>query len=211
MTLPPILGIAGKAGSGKDTLAAYFVKKYGYVRYGFADPIKELLNQMFGWTLGQWEDREWKESYGVIVRPSHKQPAQDHLTEFDMERVKRSPRQLAQWLGTEVGRTVGGPDCWVNLMAKRFMEGRYPGTGPSSILACDQGFRLVIPDVRFENEALRIRDLGGFIIHLTRPNLPEVASHVSERGIQLHVRDRVIFNAHSIEELYEAGDMILAI
>lgn len=199
MTLPTILGIAGKAGSGKDTLAAHFVKKYGYVRYGFADPLKELLNQRFGWTLEQWENREWKESPQI-------------LSELDGRRHGRylSPRELAQWLGTEVGRTIGGPDCWVNLMAKRFMEGRYPHSG-TSLLTADQGFRLVIPDVRFENEATRIRDLGGFIIHLTRPNLPEVSSHVSEAGIQLHIRDRVIFNAGSIEELCEAGDMILAI
>lgn len=41
-----IIGLTGYAQSGKDTLANILVKKFGYTRVAFADPIRELLYEM---------------------------------------------------------------------------------------------------------------------------------------------------------------------
>jgi len=38
-----ILGLSGYAQSGKDTIADYLVKNYGYTKISFADPIRKAL------------------------------------------------------------------------------------------------------------------------------------------------------------------------
>lgn len=193
--LPSIIGITGKAGSGKDTLAAHFVSKYHCTRRAFADPIKELLNEKFGWEMSQWDDREWKERAAVL--------SADTVDVFEPKygysapqkpRATWSPRQLAQWLGTEVGRNTFGQDCWVRVMERwaRIHLGHED--------------RLVIPDVRFDNEAIWIRKMGGIIIQLHRPNTIPVAEHVSERGIDPDHIYMYILNDGTIEDLYKAVD-----
>lgn len=47
MMLPNIL-IAGRAGSGKDTVADYLVKEYGYKKIGFADYVYKIAEELFG-------------------------------------------------------------------------------------------------------------------------------------------------------------------
>lgn len=42
------IAIAGKAGSGKTTLAEFFVKKYGFTRTGFANAVKKVGMDEFG-------------------------------------------------------------------------------------------------------------------------------------------------------------------
>jgi hypothetical protein len=44
-----IIGIVGKAGSGKDTVGEYLVRKYGFIRLGFADKVKEIARDCFLW------------------------------------------------------------------------------------------------------------------------------------------------------------------
>lgn len=92
----PIIGISGKAWSGKDTLSHYISDHYGYKHESFARPLKEGLNAMFGWNMEQWNDRAWKESI---------------LPEFGT-----SPRFLAQTLGTDWGRKIVDPNLWVKLL-----------------------------------------------------------------------------------------------
>lgn len=53
MSLPALIGITGKAGVGKDTLSHYLHIICGYHRYALAQPIKDALNQRFGWTSEQ--------------------------------------------------------------------------------------------------------------------------------------------------------------
>ena len=48
-----ILGICGKKRSGKDTAGEYLIQKYGYVRYAFGDPVKDVCRVMFKFTEEQ--------------------------------------------------------------------------------------------------------------------------------------------------------------
>ena len=43
---PTILGLAGAAGSGKDTAADYLCTHYGFVRCAFADGLKTMLEAL---------------------------------------------------------------------------------------------------------------------------------------------------------------------
>ena len=50
-----IIALTGKKGCGKDTVANYLCEKYGFVNYGFADPIKEVGKIVFGFNDEQLE------------------------------------------------------------------------------------------------------------------------------------------------------------
>jgi hypothetical protein len=182
--LPRVIGITGLAGAGKDTLADYLVKEHGYTKYSLASPIKQLLNERFGWTDEEWLDREWKETphrrcgYGV----RRNQGWIGKVEEF-------SPRSWAQWLGTDVGRTIGGEDVWVNLMRK------FSWTVD----------KLVVSDVRFDNEANAIHNLGGKVIKIDRVLAVPVRAHASEMGVSSQLIDAFVWNDGTIDRLTETA------
>lgn len=106
-----------------------------------------------------------------------------------------SPRILMQTLGTEWGRKIN-PDCWLNVWRSQL-----PQTG-----------LVVVPDVRFENEAQAIRDLGGILIHVTRPvtaDMLEVPAHASEAGIKRQKGDIIFRNDRGIEKMAQLAASIL--
>lgn len=99
-----IIGLTGKAGSGKDTVADFLVEYYGFTKYSLASPIKRGIASMFGVSEEFLDDRALKES-----------PRE--------ELCNRSYRELATTLGTEWGRVVLGGEVpiWVKL-ANRFIN-----------------------------------------------------------------------------------------
>ncbi len=188
MNLPNVIGICGQAGAGKDTLAKWFTSR-GYLRSGFSDPLKRMLNQAFGFSMDDWEDRQWKESLGAILL----------MDSYGHARCT-TPRHVAQWLGTDVVRNNFGQDAWVELWTRRWHE-----TG--------QG-RIVAPDVRFQNEVDAIHKLGGVVLRVTRKGdrsadihmhegEVEHAPHASERTDTLRSIDHEIRNDGTIAEMYE--------
>ena len=48
-----IIGISGKKRSGKDTISDYLIQEYKFIKYGFADPIKDIAKIIFGFTEEQ--------------------------------------------------------------------------------------------------------------------------------------------------------------
>ena len=179
-----LLAIAGKAGTGKDTLAGY-LKELGWVSMAFADPLYDALQAMFGITREQMQDRAFKER----VIPW----------------IGKSPRELLQTLGTEWGRERVGNELWVNHLARRVESARAARTEDSfykssfNFITAPVG--IVITDVRMENEAEWVRSHGGTVLHLTRPALGEVRAHSSEAGVAWKVGDLVYHNRGTLEQL----------
>lgn len=100
-------------------------------------------------------------------------------------------RHLAQTLGTEWGREKVHQDMWT-IVAKRRIE-----SVPSA--------RFAITDVRFDNEAAMIRDLGGLVIHLQgRRAGTGNDAHKSERPLAVQTGDIVLHNNKSPEEAFAA-------
>jgi hypothetical protein len=91
-----IIGIAGKARSGKDSAASYLFAAYGFTRIALADPLKLAAQQMFGLTDAQ----TWSDAVKEEVIPFW----------------GLSPRQMFQRLGSDAVKPVFGNDHWV----KRF-------------------------------------------------------------------------------------------
>lgn len=66
-SLPPLIGLSGKAGSGKDTVADYLARVYGYSPFAFADLLKEVVGLAFNFSAEQLfgdlkdeEDPRWR-------------------------------------------------------------------------------------------------------------------------------------------------------
>lgn len=59
---------------------------------------------------------------------------------------------------------------------------------------------IIIKDIRFENEAKYIRDLGGEIWHIVRNDATKIKEHSSEAGISVATSDIVIHNNGTIAD-----------
>lgn len=158
------IGITGKAGAGKDTFARILADEFHARNFGsveinsFAFPLKSSCAAAFDIPKNCFELPGTKEE-------------PDYFWGL-------SPRQIAQFFGTEIFREID-EDFWVRLMLKHILEGEFPS--------------LIIPDVRFQNEAefiCEVLPLFGYsthLIHLQRYDVEGksvgIANHASEQGI----------------------------
>lgn len=175
---PLVIGLSGRAGCGKDKAADALTSSGAFISIRFAQALKDGLNAMFGFTNDQWNDREWKET--------------------EIELLGKSPRQLAQTVGTEWGREMVHPDVWVACLALRIKRHIYSAQEPGDIKS------IVIPDLRFQNEADWIKDNQGIIIEIQRDSNEDLTTHSdhkSEGGISLLMIDHIIQNNGTIDEL----------
>lgn len=68
-----IIGLSGKAQSGKDTVGEYLVKKYGFVRVASADALKRIARNIFGWNgIKDEKGRTFLQDLGCSVRGYNK-------------------------------------------------------------------------------------------------------------------------------------------
>ena len=157
-----LIGLVGKAGSGKDTVfkrSLVIAKKIGIPnpeRVAFADKLKESAAAALG--LSEDAVNYYKGDSGT-----------GHITILGKP---MSMRRFLQLYGTESHRDVFGDNFWVNAALP---------------LGFDHAHKIVfVTDIRFENEAERIRLLGGKIVQVTGPEdllQANAAGHVSESGI----------------------------
>lgn len=120
---------------------------------------------------------------GVPTRQLHDR----EYKERDVPCLGVSPRRIMQTMGTEWGRSVIGDDVWIRLLSMR---------------AADYD-RVVVPDVRFDNEAEWIRSQGGVVFRIERPGCAAVEAHPSEGGVSDRLIDGTIINNAGTHELME--------
>ena len=161
-----LIGISGKAGSGKDTVADIILQQYPGFKRAMAKPIKDAFEAVFGFDPDS------------ISRQEKETP----FMGFHF-----SPRRAMQTLGTEWGRELD-ENVWLRL-AHRHYNSVFRKSG-----------YLVIPDIRFKNEAAWLRAQGGLLIHVERPDVKDVEKHASELGTGIPP-DITIHNTGSIIDL----------
>jgi hypothetical protein len=88
-----LIGITGKARSGKDTIAKHLWAEHEFTRIALADPLKLAAQHMFGLS----DDQTWNPDFKEVVIPY-----------WGM-----SPRQMFQDLGTKAAKGTFGSDVWV--------------------------------------------------------------------------------------------------
>ena len=163
-----LIGLAGKKGAGKDTVAKSIS---GAQVYAFADELKYIVNRLFNIPLsllhGSQED---KNRLTHVIDP----------IEFNRMTV----RETLQVFGTDVCRTMSN-EVWINSLDKRLKA------------EADPDKVQIITDVRFTNEIEYIREMGGIVVYLTRdPNKVHVDRHISENTITKDKCDYTLDNAN---------------
>lgn len=174
-----LIGLHGPARSGKDTAARYLAAQYQLLVYAFALPLKTALQLMFNLTAEQLDGA---------------------LKEQPLLWLGKSPRELMQTLGTEWGRDKVHRELWLLLAEQNLAN-----------LAQTQEWHagFVISDVRFENEARWLRERGGVVVHLRRPDATAVNPHVSESGIEVHDHDLMLHNDGDLQHLHAQLDHLI--
>lgn len=177
-----LVGITGKAGAGKDTVAQALVK-IGFVQWMFAMPLKMGICSIFDVTPDQVQGST---------------PELRAAREKNMPGFNFSLRKAMQTLGTEWGRNLD-PEIWVKLAEQQLAKLDALKEPPIG---------MVISDVRFENEANWVRENGGEVWHIERPGVQSVETHASEAGVLRHHKDIVLRNVGTAAGIQRAAQII---
>ena len=139
-----LIGFSGKKGSGKSYFADYLVNNKLFIKLSFASPLKEITKILFNLSDEDVKDPIKKE----LINP----------------KFNASPRELMQWLGTDIMREEFNKkfnysgSIWIDSVKDKIKT------------LLEDNKDVVIDDVRFQNEVDMIHSLGGIVINL-RNNL----------------------------------------
>jgi len=223
-----IIGIAGRIGSGKDTVGNIiqyltFCKHYnrtdlsykdftnsiGWVPTWeikkFAGKLKQIASLLTGIPVEDFEDQEFKKSYlGAEWGTVQDVPLTSIPPFADMQfNVLMSVRELLQKLGTEAIRDGLHPNAWVNALMCEYKRPKMSEYNPSN---------WIITDVRFPNELEAVEDVKGLTLKVVRPvekSKTPARLHPSETSLDKAEFDYTIINDGSIEDLIKKVRQIL--
>jgi hypothetical protein len=215
-----VLGLAGQAGVGKDTVADYLVKAYGFKKFAFTDALYAEAQAAYSLPdQSLLRDRDTKEVpterlalvncqsdefIGVAVQ--HIAHESRHLHDLPL-----SPRQVLQLWGTEYRRAQDS-NYWLNraedFIYKIRAEHLYPEHAPQYFVEVG---------TRFENEREWIHSGGccdgwaqGNVWHIRREGSAPVAAHVSETELPVLPRERELWNNDSIARFHRGVDLLMS-
>ena len=159
----------------------------GYAQSG-KDSIASILVEKYGYRRVAFADkiREFLYEINPMVACSPTGYLQDLVNLVGWDKAKQEPqvRRLLQDLGVS-GRKLLYPNVWVTPVF---------GTIHS-------GDRVVITDVRFENEAGAVKNIGGKLWRVKRLGFGPVNDHISESELDGYKVDQIFVNNGTLEDL----------
>lgn len=179
-----IIGIAGYARSGKDTLGRFLVDDHGFEQRSFAAALKEVLYQTNPLVESNFEESP----YLGFCTVQHLVDAVGWDRAKELSPGKFGVRGLLQRLGTEGGRNVLGQNIWVDTVMSTLNDpyGKY-----------------VFTDMRFPNEYEAIKKVGGVCLRIERPGTAPVNPHISETALDSYPFEVWVTNGGTIDDLRE--------
>lgn len=207
-----VIGICGKAFAGKTTSANYLVKNEEFYKTAFAKLLKETAKMLYPWMTDE-------QIYGS-------------LKEVVDTKLGINPRRMLQLLGTEIGRLIW-QDTWIDGI-KREVENLqnlredilvpdstipgmtyFPTLGGLTAMDIAELRGIVVDDVRFPNEVDSIKNIGGEIWVVVRPESGTSVGggHESEAHAEAFekIADHILINDSDFDGLYSQIDSILKI
>lgn len=201
-----LIGISGFKRSGKNTVGGLLAEYYdGTVKLvGFADKLKIAAARALGFV-------NESETECVALMDEFKESGRIKASYGPLEYQQTlSGRQYLQWFGTEAGRETFWDSFWIDLMLPNPTRARSRALGTDvpeqDILDAELARRypgvdlLAVTDVRFPNEAERVRALGGVVWEVLRPGV-DGGGHASEQPLPRELVDWQITNDGSIDKL----------
>ncbi len=177
-----LIGITGKKGAGKDTLASVLTERNFY-NAKMAEPLKNMLRSLYQDAGFDWVEVERR--------------IEGDLKETPCEILcGQTPRYAMQTLGDEWRRLIGN-DLWTKMWANRV----------ANLLR--QGSPIVCTDIRYLAEAQLVKDMGGYLVRVSRPGTEGTDTHVSETEMDQIQADYSIHNLGSIYDLQQTMKTLL--
>jgi hypothetical protein len=187
-----LIGISGKAQAGKDTFARHLLYAYG-VRSGRNFSYKPMY---YGYNalaaLVDVEIRRFADKLKQIVSiltGIEVSAMEDPIVKGDPMGPKwgdRTLRELLQNVGTDLLKSQLNADVWVDALMRDFDP-------------IDSHW--IVTDVRFPNEAKAIRDEGGTLVRINRPDI-KLTDHACEVSLDNWDNwDMVVENDKGIDKL----------
>ena len=159
----------------------------GYSQSG-KDTVADILVKNYGYTRVAFADKIREFLYGLnpMVACSPTGYLQDLVNLVGWDAAKQEPqvRRLLQDLGNSARKTID-ENVWVTLALGNI----------------DVNQRVVITDVRFENEAIMIKFMGGQLWRVKRVGVGPVNDHVSESELEGYKVNQIFVNNGTIEDL----------
>jgi hypothetical protein len=159
----------------------------GYAQSG-KDSVANVLVEQYGYTRVAFADkiRELLVETNPLIRDGFRVESVVSAYGWDQAKILFPEiRYLLQSLGVGA-RKLLGDDVWV-ISALHKMD--------------DANQNYVITDVRFENEAIMVKQLGGELWRIKRPGVSAVNNHVSESELDGYKVDKILSNGGTLEEL----------
>jgi hypothetical protein len=175
MSVPKLIGLSGKAGSGKDFIGKNVLRPLGYARFSLAWHMK---NEAVGGIV-----KPHYEDMSVLLKPTWEEC---HITK---------PPHIREWLqqrGTENGWQQFGKDYWLRI-ADAWMRCLREDCGLAAFY---------VPDVRFPHEVEWIQAQGGKVFRIVgRGGLEgEAGKHSSETALDDYTDfDGYLFNGYDTQ------------
>ncbi len=209
-----LIGICGRKGSGKDTIANMLQDIYPtYEIKKFSDKLKDTVAILYGCNRINLESEDFKENMYF----NYKHHVKIHFSELKKllgnktiisdvkeleEQISKNQtdfwvnyRLILQYEGTEVGRNKRGSEFWVTSIFSKYRS---------------FSSHWLFTDCRFPNEAMAIINRNGILLNIERSSIKSNDTHISEQPLEKVVRmDYTIENNGSLEDLKKEVDNFL--
>jgi hypothetical protein len=183
------IGLLGRAGAGKDTVADMAAERWHFARLAMADALRAEVADAWGVDRRLFTSRALKECQLEQLRLGLCREARFVQYAWPLAGFPGlKPRTVMQVWGD--WRRSADPDYFVACAS----------IARSRALAAGLDV-LVVTDIRFANEVEWVRSYGGHLVRVTRPGLPPVSSHESEWRLDDHPADFVIANDGDLDAL----------
>lgn len=165
-----IIGISGKAGCGKSTLAELLVSLLGpeWQKMSLGDEVKKEASEIFEFPL--WMAYRQESKNNTVAVPTWMKdsaPGDGYLT----------IHQILQYWGTDV-RRAEDPEYWVRALTRRLPPGKH----------------VVIDDIRFVTEVEFIKSKDGLVFRLDQYNGYEPSATGAEHISEIELDDYPFFD-----------------